>query len=138
MRLCIRAQDLKWFSFALADESGHVQKCLRIAAPPESVFASLVKTLQAWEMTWEMITSIGVVTGPGSYTAMRTSITIANTIAFARHLPLCGAKGKAEATDESVFLKLAKGKAKIGPWILPAYGAKPMITKAKNKVYLSA
>ena len=132
MRLCVRAQDLAWFSFALADERGTVVKTLRKNGPPEAIFCSLVEAMERWQLHWDTLTSVAVVSGPGSYTAMRNSITIANTIAFVRNIPVASATALPETSDEAVFLKLAKLKARQGKWVAPAYGAPPKITKPKK------
>ncbi|MEK7665879.1 MAG: hypothetical protein AAB337_03305 [Patescibacteria group bacterium] len=132
MRLCVRAQDLAWFSFAFVDEHGVVHKTIRKDGPPEAIFRSLVSALGRWQINWDALTSVAVVSGPGSYTAMRNSITITNIIAFVRNIPVASVTAPPEASDEAVFLKLARAKARQGNWSVPAYGAPPKITKSKK------
>ena len=74
---------------------------LAIVAPDQTVHASLsrrasVETLtiaaicDLASITLQAITAVGVVTGPGGYTATRIGVTIANTIAQGLGVPLYG------------------------------------------------
>lgn len=130
MRLCLRSQDLRIFSFAIAAEDKTiVHQAHHAETRPEAFFQLLVQALASWEITWSSLTSIAVVTGPGSYTSLRTLTTLANTLAFALGLPVVGVKASEESKDTDVFLRLVKQKKTITPWVAPVYAHAPHITK---------
>ena len=88
----------------------------------------LDKTLYACDKTMADITALCVFEGPGSFTGLRIGITVMNTIADAKNIPIVGARG--ENWKDEAIAKLISGKnEKI---ILPFYGSEPNITCARD------
>ncbi|MBI4272368.1 hypothetical protein HY621_00765 [Candidatus Uhrbacteria bacterium] len=79
------------------------------------------------------IKGIVVVTGPGQFSSLRTSIAITNTFGFALRIPAVGLE-KHEFVSRDTFitkgLAKLKKKKRFTP-ISPAYGKEPNITKPK-------
>lgn len=78
--------------------------------------------------SFQDITGIGAMKGPGSFTGLRIGLTVLNTIADAEHIPIVGVTG--EDWQEQVLAKLRSGKnEKI---VLPLYGGEAHITKPRK------
>lgn len=74
--------------------------------------------------------SIIVVTGPGRFSGIRHGITIANTLAFALHIPLYGIKKKDGETSQQLIARALRRRA--SPlFLIPHYGQEPNITIKK-------
>lgn len=78
--------------------------------------------------SFDSLEGLGVYRGPGSYTSLRIGMTVWNTLADARQIPIVGTTGpdwQIEARN-----RLAKGENdKI---VLPEYGSDANITKQKK------
>lgn len=76
---------------------------------------------------------IVVVTGPGQFSSLRTSIAIANTFGFALHIPVVGLERQEFSSKEEFITKgltKLKKKKRFSP-VSPDYGTEPNITKPK-------
>ena len=82
---------------------------------------------------WPRVKKIIVVRGPGPFTAVRTGLVVANTLAWLRSIPVIGVVYDYKLTIKDfpilTKLKLHRSKNIIYPW----YGKEPNITKAKSK-----
>jgi len=88
----------------------------------------LDKTLKLFNKTWTDIAAIGVFEGPGSFTGIRIGLTVMNTIADAKRIPIVGGRG--ENWQDKILTKLQAGKnEKI---ILPFYNSEANITISKK------
>ena len=132
MRLLLRAQDIAWTTIGLSDKSGKIVQACRLDSRPETILNRLIETLSAWKVSISDVDSLAVVAVPGSFTALRTSLTIANTLSFVHRVPMASIIVKPEVDDQIVLRRMAKAKVKRGAWSVPHYGAKPMITKPKS------
>lgn len=74
------------------------------------------------------VTGIVVYTGPGSFTGLRIGVTVANTLAYAYHLPVAGSTG-IHWREEGVIRLQEK---KPGEYILPEYGGDANITQPRK------
>jgi tRNA threonylcarbamoyladenosine biosynthesis protein TsaB len=84
--------------------------------------------LQAHGKTFGDIESIGAFRGPGSFTGLRIGLTVLNTIADARRIPIVGGMGG--AWQDEVLQKLTRAEnEKI---VLPFYGGDAHITKPRK------
>lgn len=80
------------------------------------------------QFSWKDVKGIIVFQGPGSFTGLRIGITTANTIAYARGIPVIGIEGDNWIQDG--LGKISKGEDdKI---VLPHYGGPAHITKPKK------
>ena len=78
--------------------------------------------------TFADIQGIGVFRGPGSYTGLRIGLTVLNTLASARRIPIVGAVG--DDWQRDCLAQLTTGQDdKI---VLPEYGSEAHITKPKK------
>lgn len=78
--------------------------------------------------SWEDVEKVIVFKGPGSFTSLRIGITTANTIAYARGVPIVGTDG--EDWLRAGLERLAAGEN--DQVVLPLYGADPHITAPKK------
>ncbi len=74
------------------------------------------------------IKGIVVYEGPGSYTGLRISISVANAIAYSNSIPILGVNGEDWQKSGLTKIKQAKG---FGP-ISPEYGGEVYTTKPKK------
>lgn len=78
--------------------------------------------------TFQDITGIGVMKGPGSFTGLRIGLTVLNTMADAGQIPIVSATG--DNWQEQVLARLQVGEnEKI---VLPLYGGEAHITKPRK------
>lgn len=78
--------------------------------------------------TFDDITGIGVFRGPGSYTGLRIGLTVLNTIASTRQIPIVGVTGDAW-TDQALKRLDAGRDDKI---VLPEYGGEARVTQPRK------
>lgn len=85
MILCIDGTEITELVLASVDGNGDVVRDARIATRPEEFLSHITAFVQD-----EPVEGVIVVRGPGSATALRASIAIAETLAFATHVPVAG------------------------------------------------
>lgn len=97
----------------------------------ERVLPGLDRLLKEAGKSWEDVEGVFVVRGPGSYTSLRVGITIANTIAWVKKIPMWGVElvGKpfAQTVSSLDFTQLKKTEQ-----VEPLYAAPPKITPRKS------
>ncbi|GEM_PF-314800 len=85
----------------------------------------------------KQLQGIVVLSGPGQFSFLRSSIIIANTFAWVLNIPIVDIYGEDFSSEEEFIAlgckKLLKAK-KIGMPIVPRYGKEPNITVAKKKI----
>lgn len=78
--------------------------------------------------SFEAITGIGFMRGPGSFTGLRIGASVLNAIASDRHVPIVGTTG--ESWRETALQRLAAGEDdKV---VLPEYGREARITQPRK------
>lgn len=90
------------------------------------------QALKRQRVNIEAIKKIVVVRGPGSFTAVRTGLIIANTLATIIHIPVVGAIAKELLTEADVIRRsILRGASRkmVRPW----YGKAPNITRPKPR-----
>ena len=84
--------------------------------------------LAAQGKSFQDVTGIGVFQGPGSFTGLRIGLTVLNTLADARAIPIVGAQG-----DDWQTLALARLAAgENDEMVLPFYGSEAHITTPRK------
>lgn len=86
----------------------------------------------AKEADWARIDGVCVVRGPGSFTAVRTGVLIANLLARLRRKPLVGVTAEDAQDLDSLAERIAHGFLPSAGYVAPAYGAEPNITLPKT------
>lgn len=74
------------------------------------------------------LTGIGVMKGPGSFTGLRIGITVLNTLAHDRQIPIVGTSG--DHWIERVLQRLSAGED--DKLVMPEYGAPVNITQPRK------
>ena len=93
-----------------------------------TILGVIKELLDSQKLDFKDITGVVFYKGPGSFTGLRIGITVANTIAYAQHLPIIG------ETDE-IWNQIGVRRLIAGEndqIVLPLYGAEPRITTARK------
>lgn len=94
----------------------------------EKIFTYIETQLSSVEKTWSDIRGIGVMKGPGSFTGLRIGVSLLNTLAADKQLPIVGVTGK--NWQEHAITRLSRGDDdKI---VLPEYGRTARITSPRK------
>ena len=107
----VAVDDLKW-------ESGR--------GLADGILGKLEEFLNKNSKSWDEIKGVIVFRGPGSFTGLRIGITVANTVAYAKKIPIVGEMD--EEWIDSGRLRLNEGKN--DKQVIPEYGSEPNITKS--------
>ncbi|MGY4893652.1 MAG: tRNA (adenosine(37)-N6)-threonylcarbamoyltransferase complex dimerization subunit type 1 TsaB [Candidatus Saccharimonadota bacterium] len=84
--------------------------------------------LEYQEKSWDMISGLVAFKGPGSFTGLRIGITVLNTLASARNVPIVGVTG-----DDWRSVGVARIEAGENDGIvLPEYGGEANITTPRK------
>lgn len=94
----------------------------------ERLLGYLQQKLEEQEAGWDTLTSLGVFRGPGSFTGLRIGISVLNTIADDRKIPIVGTTG--EAWREEALKRLQQGQNDL--LVLPEYGRPARITTPRK------
>lgn len=98
----------------------------------DQALACVDSTLQSIKKSLSNVTGIIVVRGPGSFTAVRTGIIIANTLGQLLDIPVSGIVTNKPLTSSEVLRQASvpgQKKTAVKPW----YGKKPNISKPRQK-----
>ena len=93
------------------------------------------KLLKKNKITVNKITGLIVVNGPGSFSGIRTALSLINTISVMEKIPAIGIRLSENTTNQdliSLGIKKLSQKKRLG-LVLPDYGREPNITKSKKR-----
>lgn len=125
MDLFICAQDIQCITFGLVkDQTLFCEKVFDV--PPENYLASLDRFLSEQHVAPVDVSRMLIVNGPGSFTASRVSVVIANTFAFVRQIPVCSLENP-ERKSLTELLPIFETLPKQA-FAVPAYDRPPNIT----------
>jgi tRNA threonylcarbamoyladenosine biosynthesis protein TsaB len=93
----------------------------------ESLLTSIDKLLNSHKKKLKQIKTIGVVSGPGTFTSIRIGVVLANTLAYATGIPLVGIKKDEFKTVKELVQKIISNK-KFHKLVLPLYDREPNIS----------
>lgn len=109
-------------SFAIAPTTFDVR--------PEEFLLTIDTWLRERHIDTQSITDLAVVIGPGSATALRTSLAWANTFAFTRSIPMFGIHLVDGSDDRAALIDLSSSHSV--PMLRPVYANVPTITVTKK------
>lgn len=92
------------------------------------LLAYLRDKLQEHGDSFESVTGIGVMAGPGSYTGLRIGLSVLNTLADAQSIPIVGATG--ENWRAECLAQLSAGHNDT--IVMPFYGADAHVTMPRK------
>ncbi|MBI4713811.1 hypothetical protein HY771_01335 [Candidatus Uhrbacteria bacterium] len=87
MILFICAQDLNFFWLGLIKNQS-LEVLEKVDSSPENILKSLDEFLRSHKFDVDQLKGVSVVSGPGSFTASRISLIIANGLCFTKTIPL--------------------------------------------------
>lgn len=136
MYLFLNTQNSDQIILALINKSGQILVMKKISAEhqqSEKLLASLESILKQAKINLKKITGLIVVTGPGSFTALRIGLATANILAWSLQIPIIGLKSTNQSPEQLIKVGLKKiTKIKKFQQVLPEYGQEPNITVAKK------
>lgn len=125
MELFISAQDIQRITFGLVqDQALFFEKTFEAA--PEQYLLSLDTFLSEQKLSSTDVSRIMIVNGPGSFTASRVSVTIANTLAFARSIPIVSFENPDRLSLTELLMQIGSREEQV--FAVPAYDRPPNIT----------
>lgn len=135
--LFIHAPDREHTQFFLVRGSTIVAKKKLLFKDPKR--ADLLKHIHALLMrgtiTPQNLSGVVVLSGPGQFSFLRAGIIIANSFAWALHIPVVGVYGDQGMTREQFIAqglkKLSQSKSAFRA-VVPEYGKEPNITKPRS------
>ncbi|MBT5808253.1 hypothetical protein HOI18_03185 [Candidatus Uhrbacteria bacterium] len=127
MQLFLLGQEIKEIEIGLIVDKKIVQSA-KLTASPEEYLQSLSKQLAKWEVSLDDLEGIFVVSGPGSFTASRVSIVIANTIAFTKKIPMFAVPNPKRLLLAELYDSIDVTKIKEVESVLPHYDRPATIT----------
>lgn len=100
----------------------------------EKLLPAIDRMLQAQKTKPEKLRAVGVVSGPGGFTAVRIGVAVANGLGYALNLPIIGIKGDEFADDKELVLKIFERAKSVKPakLVMPHYDREPNITIKKT------
>jgi len=94
----------------------------------KDMLAHLRDSLAEHGGSFSSITGIGVLEGPGSFTGLRIGLTVLNTVATDRGMPIVGVRG--DAWRERALERLRGGESDT--IVMPYYGGEAHITQPRK------
>ncbi|HBR80271.1 MAG: hypothetical protein UX09_C0030G0009 [Candidatus Uhrbacteria bacterium GW2011_GWE2_45_35] len=133
MLLFLSAQDINFLEVGLIDVQGQLLSFKKVEVPPEKYLATVSEFLDEQKISADDLTKIIVVSGPGSFTASRLTVTIANSLSFAKNLPIIGIENPDRQNGEALIKKKAQAWIDLSPnkFVSPVYDRPPNITVKK-------
>jgi hypothetical protein len=131
MYLVIASQDISNLTLALLDK-GDLAQSEEFFVPPEKHLVSIDEALGKWKVSINTLKGVIVITGPGSFTASRVSVTLANSIAMTQKIPIWGIANPENKTIKNLVGDLDLSKMPDKTFVLPDYNQEPHITLSKK------
>ena len=106
----------------------------------ERLLGRIDELTEAAAVPLSKITAIGIVSGPGPFTALRVGVAVTNALAYAHGKSIVGVTVD-EAPSILAFAALVaqrQAAGKTAEAILPDYGREPTITPPKRRVKVDA
>ncbi len=126
MYLFLCSQDLHRLDLALVD-TAHVLEQTSVETTPEQFLSVLDSQLSVWHTQLARLKGVIVVSGPGSFTSSRLTVTIANAISFALSLPMIAVENPDRLAVKEL-LKSIDFDTKQSEFAIPVYDRPAHIT----------
>ena len=127
--LLVCGQNIRELSLGIAKDDALI-KTETMAVPPEQHLQTIVQFLASEQLDLDKLDRLYVVTGPGSFTASRVSVTIVNTIAVVRVLPVHAIENADKQSLEDLWEKWQQVPSQKS--VIPTYDQPPNITTPKK------
>lgn len=128
MILFLCAQDLGFFWLGLIKDQSFVE-LKKINGSPEEILKNLDEFIIANKIDCDDLDGISIVNGPGSFTASRLSLMIANGLHFTKSIPIFILENSLKLDPETLIKKNGTGKqTQNNGYIVPTYDRPPHIT----------
>lgn len=131
MTLIVCGQDIRFLSLALVRD-GLVDRERTDEVSPERYLAAVDAALREWNVAQGELDAVAIVTGPGSFTASRASVTIGNAIAFARSIPIISLENPDRASVRDLAALLPSIVPNPNGFAVPTYDRPPHITYSRS------
>lgn len=118
----------------------YVQRLAFLKNKPPAVLQGIDTLLKKFCLNPKDLKGICVLSGPGQFSFLRTSVVTANTFGFALRIPVVGIESTEFATEKEFVekgLKKLNLKKSFHP-IVPAYGKEPNITMPRLLSFTSS
>jgi len=134
MILYINGQDITRIALGFQKDASSESIVEVFDASPEEYLARIDAFLKAQGAEVKAVTHVAAVAGPGSATALRTSLSIVNTIQFVQNVFTLGIEKETDEQDSDSFKKAAQDMSVFtkGEFLYPMYTNDPKITKSKK------
>lgn len=132
MMLYVNGQDIATFVLGLVDEDIRLES---FSLGPEKYLKTIDTFLGDKNLSLEAVEGIVLVTGPGSATALRASLSIANSLHYAKRIPLYSVEKDQEVIDKEFLTRELIDELQpldTDAFASPVYANDPRIT-ASNK-----
>ena len=125
MLLYLNPSDIYSFEVGITEKNKLVQHSHHETGP-EDFLSLLIKDLEVWDVKVDNLEAVVVIEGPGSATALRAGVTIANSIGFAKDIPVIGIPRvdglqARELIEQNINTIIEKLNTKFTP-LFPVYG----------------
>lgn len=119
MILFISAQDIK-FAWIGIVKNGAFEHIVKHELSPENLLKIISEKLEEWQVSISDLDGVICVSGPGSFTSTRISVTIANSFGFTQNIPVYSIENHkildpADLLKEVDFSKLSSTSQYINP-----------------------
>jgi hypothetical protein len=126
MIVFICAQDLGFFWLGLIQDQSFIT-LEKIDGSPEDILKELDDFIITNKIDCNKLDGISIVSGPGSFTASRLSLMIANGLYFTKSIPIFVLENPSKLEPEVLIKENGIGKLALG-YVVPAYDRPPHIT----------
>jgi len=135
MILFLAAQDISRMEAGLLNSEGRLISFQNFSVPPERYLVTVNQFLIDNSVSLESLKKIVVVSGPGSFTSTRIIVTIANSLAFTKSLPIIGVENSTKQCSEDIIREfgLFWAEQKTTEFVSPVYDRPPHITIKRSE-----
>lgn len=128
MMLFLDGHDLRRLTMGLVEKDAF-EVLETVDAAPETYLANVDRFLTTRRLRPEALEGISIVSGPGSFTSNRISLTIANTLHFVHGLPLFVLKNPLKRSPHELIQRFGVGvPVAQDAYARPFYAQPPHIT----------